>query len=109
MVFNMKKIILLILALCCFTLQSCIETNQEVSEYHLVYKVYYPDEPVTDTLVFYARGNNVPTYALRANKNVNILYVFGTDRSLNPNVIGYTGEVLSTTAPIRVVSFEKMN
>ena len=102
----MKKIILLItMCVVALALQSC-KVDNTITEYHLIYKVYYPGEAVIDTLVCYARGGNVPTYALRSYKDSNVLYVLGAADELTPQIIN--NRVLETDVPIRVISFNKV-
>ena len=103
----MKKFILLItICMVALAVQSC-KVDNTLHKYHLIYKVYYPGEAVTDTLVCYARGSNVPTYAVRSYRISNVLYVLGTVDELTPQIIN--NRVLETDVPIRVISFNKIN
>ena len=114
----MKKIVLLILALCVFAFQACDTSYHEdrLFTYELVYKIHYPTEVVTETFICYSHYNSQeppyhgPSYTLTTDRkgNANSIYVHGISRKELPSMI-LDNCVISTTMPLQVVSFKQKN
>ena len=89
----MKKFIIIFLALLTF---SCSSGNKEEHEYLLIYKVYYPGNTVEKEMTFCS--SKECKYVLSSYDGSNDLTIY---RGFFSNV------VVSTTAPIEVVYFNK--
>lgn len=94
----MKKFIIILLALLTF---SCSSENKEEHEYTLIYKVYYPGNIVEKEMTFCS--SEECRYSLYSYRGSNDLTVY-EKRKLS-NVL--LSRVVSTTAPIEVIYFDK--
>ncbi len=93
----MRKIIVLLSIMFIFSACGRFYDN----EFEIVYKVYYPTE--TYTYVEKLKGGENSSYSIHSYKGTNYLYF--PKRIFNlKNEILYEG-----TAPVRVVSFKKIN
>lgn len=91
----MKKFILIVLAL--LTLSCSPKKDAEEHEYLLIYKVYYPGNTVEKEMTFCS--SKECRYVLSSYKGSNNLTIYERKFVLS--------SVLSTTAPIEVVYFNK--
>ncbi len=94
----MKKFIIILLALLTF---SCSSENKEEHEYTLVYKVYYPGNTVEKETTFCS--SKECKYILSSYKGSNFLTVCEKGRFEDH----FLSRVISTTAPIEVIYFDK--
>lgn len=95
---TMKKFIIILLAL--LTL-SCSSENKEEHEYTLIYKVYYPGNTVEKEMTFCS--SKECKYILSSYKGSNFLTVCERGRFEDH----FLSRVISTTAPIEVIYFDK--
>ena len=96
---SMKRLILIILAFLAISCSS--KKNVEEHEYTLIYKVYYPGNIVEKEMTFYS--SKECRYSLYSYRGSNDLTVY--EKGKLSNVL--LSRVVSTTAPIEVIYFDK--
>ena len=99
----MKKILTVLLLVLVMLVSSCESNPHYNVHYKLTYKIHYPSYATEQTYMFY--GDNNASVSLQSSNGTNYILI-NYDRA--PSVFG-PGEIIAkTTAPVEIVSVEKV-
>ena len=101
----MKKILTILLLSFVLLISSCCDGPKYNVNYKLTYKIHYPTESVECTYTFKGDGN-AHVY-LQSSRGTNYILVIYDGEITDPWKHG-TSSVCETTAPIEIVSLEKV-
>lgn len=99
----MKKILTVLVLVIVMLVSSCESTPHYNVNYKLTYKIHYPSYVTEQTYTF--KGNENASATLQSDKGTNYILIM-YDRG--PSVLG-PGEIIAkTSAPVEIVSLEKV-